>query len=801
MEERYEIRGKIGQGGLGSVYRAYDKSLKREVALKRIATNDDAKHEDEAVRQMTQETGALAALQNPHIVTIYDVGSDDDGPFVVMELLKGETLDEIVEKAPLTYEDFREFVLQVQEGLIAAQDLGLVHRDLKPSNIMLNWLPSGKFQVKIVDFGLAKFSASPSLQTVDHSDSVFGSIFFMAPEQFERVPLDARADMYAMGCVYYFALTGETPFQGDTGPQVMAAHLEHRVRPLADVRQDIPAWVCDWVMWHMNRQPEDRPEHAREALQNFIQMSNQPPEAQAPPESTPDPAPTRPRLLVPGASPTAPVASEVPDSTGPVAPAATQSRPQPLKPPDGSPPSVHTTTHQTGTAATAEAAPDAPPPAPSTGPGRPQMVTSATPTEPAAASAAPTQGGEPSAAAGAGGPTTVPLASATAPGGTPTAPQVGLPKPARKKGLSNGAKVALASVLAIVALILGLVVMQRMGSNKEIERYNEIVGQAAYGRTEPILISGEDLELLLRNTRAGGARDREATYNALALAEAEDGTDVDARIAEFATQATLPESIRVDLLGRVLEYRESEAVVPTLLDFVARTDSAKEAAAALAAIEPVAGDELLGDLLGLIRSSDSSEVRRAAEDAAADLIQRSDRRDSHAETLSTAERSATDERFRRILIRLLGVAGGERAGEVVAEALENDNPSDTLAAIEALKSWPDDGMFQRLMQFVDEQTEADLRRRSFDAAFGFITNPVNDHDPLSLQDYWERLARSATLEREKLAIINGVTRSHTEEWAVKLINQVASDGSERVKERAERALEYIAEQRKLKEQQ
>src|SRR5690606_26010134 len=101
---------------------------------------------------------------------------------------------------------------QVQEGLIAAQDLGIVHRDLKPSNVMVNWLPSGKFQVKLVDFGLAKFSPKPSHQTVDHSDSVYGSIFFMAPEQFERAMLDARTDMYAIGCVYYFALAGKSPF-------------------------------------------------------------------------------------------------------------------------------------------------------------------------------------------------------------------------------------------------------------------------------------------------------------------------------------------------------------------------------------------------------------------------------------------------------------------------------------------------------------------------------------------------------------------------------------------------------------
>ena len=96
MEERYEIRGKLGQGGLGAVFRAWDHALKREVAVKRIASTFEGSQREEATRQMEKETGALASLQHPNIVTIYDVGSDEDGPFVVMELLTGQTLDDIV---------------------------------------------------------------------------------------------------------------------------------------------------------------------------------------------------------------------------------------------------------------------------------------------------------------------------------------------------------------------------------------------------------------------------------------------------------------------------------------------------------------------------------------------------------------------------------------------------------------------------------------------------------------------------------------------------------------------------------
>jgi len=263
MEERYEIRGKIGQGGLGSVYRAYDKSLKREVALKRIATNDDAKHEDEAVRQMTQETGALAALQNPHIVTIYDVGSDDDGPFVVMELLKGETLDEIVEKAPLTYEDFREFVLQVQEGLIAAQDLGLVHRDIKPSNIMLTMRGGVCDTVKILDFGLVKdLSGDDSVE--DDEDMIAGTPMYLAPETI----LSARSgspqsDLYALGAVAYYMLCGRPVF--DTGEvEVILTRQLEAMPPFPSQRlgAPLPESLEYVVMSCLAKDPADRPASA-----------------------------------------------------------------------------------------------------------------------------------------------------------------------------------------------------------------------------------------------------------------------------------------------------------------------------------------------------------------------------------------------------------------------------------------------------------------------------------------------------------------------------------------------------------
>jgi len=338
MEDRYEIRSRIGQGGFGSVYRAFDKRMNREVAIKRInASNEDGMLE-EAARQLSKEAGALASMQHPNIITVYDVGNDEDGPYVVMELLSGHALDELVEKAPLTWDDFRELAMQTQEALIGAQELDLVHRDIKPANVMLAWLPSGKFQVKLLDFGLAKLTQRPSLQTLNQADSIFGSIFFMSPEQFERSPIDRRTDMYAMGCVYYYALTGAHPFDGATAVQVMSAHLHHDFVPLDEVRPDLPKWACDWVMWHMNRYPDDRPDSAREALQVFVHNDKHPP-VEAPPAS-PE-TQKRPKLLIPGAEPLTPddVPQRQPQATGQVG-VITKTAPQPLVPPSGKP-SVH----------------------------------------------------------------------------------------------------------------------------------------------------------------------------------------------------------------------------------------------------------------------------------------------------------------------------------------------------------------------------------------------------------------------------------------------------------------------------
>ena len=269
MAERYKIYEKLGMGGVGAVFRAYDSQLKRWVAVKRLLTANEADIDKNIASELRREADALASLRNPNIVTIFDVASDAEGLFMVMELLQGEDLADVVARGPLPYDDFKELASQTLEGLLAAHQHHILHRDIKPENIKVERLPGGRLQSKIIDFGLARAGLRARKQTEDHEGTVMGSIYYMAPEQLTREPVDERTDLYSLGCVFYEALSGRKAFDGTSMADVIDKHIDHILVPLHQIAPHVPQWLGAWCARLMAQKPDDRPANAQQAIEEF----------------------------------------------------------------------------------------------------------------------------------------------------------------------------------------------------------------------------------------------------------------------------------------------------------------------------------------------------------------------------------------------------------------------------------------------------------------------------------------------------------------------------------------------------
>ncbi|MEM6917342.1 MAG: serine/threonine-protein kinase, partial [Verrucomicrobiota bacterium] len=269
MAERYEIRGRLGRGGMSAVYRAFDSVMGREVAVKRLLPIEETNLNEEAGEVLASEAAALARFQHPNIVTVFAFEEDEEGPYVVMELVDGMDLHEVLQDGALSLGDFEDIAIQCLEPLVSASELSLLHRDIKPGNIMLTMTASERFLVKILDFGLAKFSQQPSTQTLDQAGSFLGSIDYIAPEQLELQPLDQRTDLYSLGCVFYYALSQKAPFSGDNPAETSMNHLNHVVVPIRELRPDLSEPVSNWLMRMISREPKDRPSDALDALESF----------------------------------------------------------------------------------------------------------------------------------------------------------------------------------------------------------------------------------------------------------------------------------------------------------------------------------------------------------------------------------------------------------------------------------------------------------------------------------------------------------------------------------------------------
>jgi len=238
LDGRYEIVGRLGEGGVGVVYRARQVQLGRQVAIKVL-------HKDAAVipewrRRFEREAQALSALAHPNVVPVTDSGFDKGVPFLVMELLQGQTLADLLKEGPLPLWRGLDIARQTLRGLAFAHGKGIVHRDLKPANVFLQKLPDQADHVRLLDFGMVKFleksETGANADTLTRAGVVFGTPAYLSPEQAKGGPADARTDVYAMGCVVFQLLSGRRPFIEDTYEGVVMAHLTQPVPSLAKVR-------------------------------------------------------------------------------------------------------------------------------------------------------------------------------------------------------------------------------------------------------------------------------------------------------------------------------------------------------------------------------------------------------------------------------------------------------------------------------------------------------------------------------------------------------------------------------------
>jgi uncharacterized protein (TIGR03067 family) len=256
----YEVVEVLGKGGFGTVLRAFDEKLHRAVAIKVLAPSYAAIGSARA--RFIREARTAAAIKNEHVVAIHAVEDEAQPPFLVMEIIDGVSLqDKLDKKGPLPVMEILRIGLQIAEGLAAAHKHGFMHRDIKPANILLE---NGVERVKITDFGLARAVDDAS---VSQSGTVAGTPMYMSPEQAEGLPVDHRSDLFSLGTVLYAMCTGHPPFRASGTHAVLRRVIDASPRPIPEINNEIPDWLCDIISKLHAKKPEDRFQTAKEVAE------------------------------------------------------------------------------------------------------------------------------------------------------------------------------------------------------------------------------------------------------------------------------------------------------------------------------------------------------------------------------------------------------------------------------------------------------------------------------------------------------------------------------------------------------
>ncbi|MFI6037470.1 protein kinase [Streptomyces sp. NPDC051315] len=291
LGNRYELVELLGSGGMGEVWRARDRELGRDVAVKiLLAGRAEGVDREESLARFRREARVAAALDSPHIVAVHDHGTDGGSPYLVMALVEGRTLEQVLrESGRVAVADALRWMADVCRGLDAAHRAGIVHRDIKPANIMV----TGEGAAKIVDFGIARFTEfrADDPHVTQTGRLPFGSVQYLAPERFRQRRGDGRTDLYAVGCVLYELLVGRPPFVGDAAG-VMYNHLHDEPLRPSRARAELTPDVDRLILDLMAKDPDDRPRDAKAALTRIEAVAQAlAPAPVAETEPTPAPAP------------------------------------------------------------------------------------------------------------------------------------------------------------------------------------------------------------------------------------------------------------------------------------------------------------------------------------------------------------------------------------------------------------------------------------------------------------------------------------------------------------------------------
>jgi eukaryotic-like serine/threonine-protein kinase len=272
----YDLQSLLGAGGMGEVYRARDARLNRIVAIKVLPAMFSA--DTGRLQRFMQEARSAAALNHPNILSIFDIGEDRGAPYIVSELLEGQTLRERIRSGSLSSRKAVDYALQVARGLAAAHEKGIVHRDLKPENLFI----TNDERVKILDFGLAKLTRpetdagedAPTVQVNTEPGQIMGTVGYMSPEQVRGKPADHRSDIFAFGSILYEMLSGQPAFRGESAADTMSAILKEEPAELSETARNVPPALERTVLHCLEKNPAQRFQSAGDLAFNLEALTD-----------------------------------------------------------------------------------------------------------------------------------------------------------------------------------------------------------------------------------------------------------------------------------------------------------------------------------------------------------------------------------------------------------------------------------------------------------------------------------------------------------------------------------------------